>query len=199
MLNISLTNVAEMTTSLSILCGAGYAIYRFVKSNFGQPIFQFLRDLIDVVKTHKAIKQQILPNGGSSISDTVKRIEIRQCIADGMDRAILMKINAIMFESSVEGRCLAVSRAYCDFTGKQKEDILDNGWINCIVEEDRERVWEEWSTAVSQKREYIGQYKMIDHNGKKIPVTCRTFNVYNPKLEVIRYIGLVEKVDEKNI
>lgn len=179
--------------------GTLWVFLKFANAGFFKPVIMFFHDFFDIIKTQKEIKRQILPNGGSSISDTVKRIELRQCLEDGMDRAILTKINAVLFEFSIEGKCLAVSKPYCDFVGKQREDILENGWINCIAEEDRERVWEEWINAISQKREYIDKYHMIDKDGKKIPVSCRTFIVLGPKLEIIRYIGLIEKVHEKNI
>lgn len=179
--------------------GLFWAILKFAGVGFFKPLFAFFHDIVDIVNTQKEIKRQILPNGGSSISDTVKRIELRQCLADGMDRAILTKINAILFESSSEGKYLAVSKPYCDFVGKQREDLLDNGWINCIADEDKERVWEAWAHAIEQRREYIDNYKMIDKDGKAIPVSCRTFLVLGPKLEIIRYIGLIEKTHEKNM
>lgn len=97
-----------------------------------------------------------------------------------------------MFEANAKGECTFVTKPYCDFVGKDKEDILNNGWVNAVYEDDRQMIWTEWTSSIQQKRDFFHKFRIIDKSGNIVNVYGKANIVHGPMNEIIGYIGVIE-------
>lgn len=100
------------------------------------------------------IMNQLVPNGGSSIKDSLNRIEDKQEFFGSFLKA-QMNVNAkALFEADKDGRWVWVNRPHSRLTGYQTSEVMGDGWINVVAPECRARVLEQWRRAVEGSREF---------------------------------------------
>lgn len=167
-----------------------WAIYKISK-----PVYRWIRKLVmvmnnydTIVKDLSVIVKELKPNGGSSIKDSVNRIEFTLHEQNEKYRIMMAMNETPLFETDKMGRCTYVNRWYSDLTGLSYEECMGYGWLNAIDSKDRGRVNEEWGKAVTQGREYISAHTII-HKEESIPVKCKAFPVKDRKGEIISYQG----------
>jgi transcriptional regulator with PAS, ATPase and Fis domain len=120
----------------------------------------------------KIIKQEVTPNGGKSIKDTINnlkatvdRIEKRQKISDQRTKASLHHIEHPLFETDKEGRLHWYNEAF-------KQITLENGsvdghdWLSIVDEEYRQSVINEVKSCLRMCRKI--DIETISISGKGI-------------------------------
>jgi PAS domain S-box-containing protein len=125
------------------------------------------------------ILSEVTPNHGTSLKDTISRIE---CITYNNEKMIRMigdrqkwildKQNIPIFESDSDGMCTWANDAYLEFLKRDSTEVLGNGWRNFIHEDDRVRVVSEWEKAVTEGRSSQSTYRMINKDGEVFNVEC---------------------------
>lgn len=141
---------------------------------------------------------QLVPNGGSSIKDSLDRIEDRQHFFSSFLQAQMNVNQKAIFQTDAEGRVVWVNRPHSRLTGFQASEVMGDGWINVIAPECRDVVREKWDRAVEDGREF-------DENIWYIKTDRRTrycVNVHAYKIEGINgelrgYIGEVTYLDHE--
>lgn len=133
------------------------------------------------------VLREVLPNGGSSMRDTINhmaRVQQEQNIGlRALERALLLQTGVMRahydadgvyarFETDGLGRNTWVNRAYLRWVGRSIEQVLGYGWVNSIGLDDREHVREEWERAISERREFSMRYKLRDIHGHEFAVDC---------------------------
>lgn len=190
MYDISMT-IVEIITLLGGLSGAAgtiYGGYRLLVVPFFQILVKLRRSFELLEKMHEEFK----PNGGSSLRDAINRIETKLLVEQNARRAMSVAMDVGMFETDSEGMFVWVNQKFIDFCGLTTDEAKNYGWINGVYEEDRDRVVEEWFSAVKQKRIFRLDYGM--HNTRTLdytPVKCNAFPVLSIKNEVIGYVGIL--------
>lgn len=157
-------------------------------------------DHISVISNKLAeISKELQPNGGSSIKDQVKQIaqDVKVMIVERDSAFYLSK--EPLFKTDSEGYCIAANNAICTTFGISEDEFLGLGWINSIIETDKDRVIAEWENVIESGRE-LSTYFSI-----KNPVSEEIINL-NLKVimnrccenELVSCMGTVEKVTKKN-
>lgn len=90
----------------------------------------------------------------------------------------MCKIDAFLFEVNAKGEYTFITKPYCDFIGKEREDVLCNGWVNAVHADDRDEVWNEWQACLHQNRDFIYKFRIIDKDNNIVPVTGKAHVVY---------------------
>ena len=80
-------------------------------------------------------------------------------------------------------------------TGRTHEEVIGNGWGNCIYPEDRSDVREEWAQAVQDNRDFEMEYRMVDASGEPFDVIGRAVVMKDQTGKAIGYYGTIQKVD----
>ena len=80
-------------------------------------------------------------------------------------------------------------------TGRTHEEVIGNGWVNCIYPEDRSDVREEWAQAVQDNRDFEMEYRMVDASGEPFDVIGRAVVMKDQTGKAIGYYGTIQKVD----
>jgi PAS domain-containing protein len=134
------------------------------------------------------IYQEVTPNGGSSLKDSVNRIETRQLIQEQRQHAYASQLTTPIFETDATGACTWVNKAYLDFVDANPEDVLGHGWINFIAYEDQHRVADSWASAIRDERAFRLEYMMVPPEGPT-RVLGETTVIRDNNGAVLGYIG----------
>lgn len=148
------------------------------------------------------INAELKPNGGSSLRDSINRIEqcqkeisIRQLISDQRQRAILSDMNFGVLETDAQGNCVWANRMYTRLTGRSLDELVGKGWINTIAHDERDRVLEDWNSAIEDCREFESTYHVATPDGERIRITARTIKMRGTRGEPLGYIEVVQMAD----
>jgi len=106
-----------------------------------------------------AIEQELKPHGGTSLRDSLTRVEQMTIGTRAHVRLQYQMTHTPTFEVDGTGKVTWVNRAYVEEFGLSLDDISGHKWMAPIHPEDRERVVREWSHIVSDQRQGSIQYK----------------------------------------
>lgn len=153
---------------------------------------------IDIIAVNlQEVSKELKPNGGGSIKDQIKQIAIDvKTICVERDATFLLSKEP-MFKNDERGYCILANNALCQLYGVSQEQLLGLGWLNYIIEEDKERIKEEWLNVIETGTEIASYYTIINQvTDEEVPVKYRAIiNKHNGK--IISAIGNVEKVAMK--
>jgi PAS domain S-box-containing protein len=78
------------------------------------------------------------------------------------------------WESDKHGACVFASDRLAEYVGLDKADILGDGWVTNLHDDDKERVYRAWKAAVKQKRGFIMTYTFVHADGVEVKVTANS-------------------------
>jgi PAS domain S-box-containing protein len=151
----------------------------------------------DIGKMHETLDHivtELRPNGGSSIRDSLNRIELRQVLQEQRQKAILTDMSVGVFETDTEGSFIWVNRKYLRMTGRAPSEVNGSGWVNTIAERDRERVISEWQTAIAEEREFEAEYMIITPDNDRAKVAVRTYKMVGQQSEPLGFMGVMTPI-----
>lgn len=184
-----LATLAAVTASL-------LGVYTFIKTII-VPFYGWCKRAKQAIYLHthvlpdkvNRIYQEVTPNGGASLKDTIARIESRQIIQEQRQHAYASHLEVPIFETDAVGSCTWVNKAYLEFVNAPIEDVLGNGWINYIAYDDQTKVADSWASAVRDQRAFRLEYTMMTTDGP-VTVMGETFVIRaNHNGPVLGYIG----------
>lgn len=184
----------QYTAAATAIIGLGLLLWsRFVRPLVVEPVRSraqhasaFVRRVGDVCET---VERELRPNGGSSIRDTITRIEIRQIATEALSLATIQQMDAAVWRADRQGRCDYVSRALCRLTQRSADELKGFGWRNIVPESERESVMEEWTRAVREEREFSMHFEYQRPDGSRVPVLGEAFVMRDHGGRVIGFLG----------
>lgn len=147
-----------------------------------------------ILESIVAIKKELQPNGGHSLSDKIERISDRSAMTEQRMRAMLQADTAERaFEANAGGEWVWVNRPLINLTGRTSEELLGNGWINMVDPADRAGVVEEWRQACKDRRECQMRFRIGSTKiARAVYVTLHAFTARSEMSErVISYFGFI--------
>lgn len=117
--------------------------------------------ITQLVETIEELRREFVSNGGSSLKDSITRIELVQTIIESKQEHVFAFIRThantntkALFETDENGACIWINRAHARLTRFSIHEIMGDGWVNVIAPETRESTYASWHKAVLQKREF---------------------------------------------
>ena len=152
-------------------------------------------DLSAMAKQMQFVVDELHPNGGASVRDSLNRIELRQVLQEQRQKAILSDMSVGVFETNNEGEFVWVNRKYLRMTGRAPDEVKGSGWINTVAHRDRERVVLAWNTAIEEEREFEENFMMITPDDQRCQVQARTYKMSENNAP-IGYLGMLTPLCE---
>jgi PAS domain-containing protein len=136
-----------------------YAVYRQIKKS--------ITKVLNIANRVQYISDQLESNGGTSLRDTINRIESRQIQTEQRERAFLQTHPNMMFELDVNLNLIWANRMFLSTLAVDSESVMQYGWHNIISEKDRERVIEQFDSAKQSARNMTTVSCFVVGNGAK--------------------------------
>jgi PAS domain S-box-containing protein len=195
----------ELLENYSIIVagtGALLTISIFVFKRGIKPVWQALKKYQDTTDKIDRIFDEVMPNGGASMSDkvsvigkNVEKIGYGLSIVTARQRAILQEESAgaiPRFETDLKGDCTWVNRAYARLVERTPAELLGHKWQNALDPNSREEVVTGWYKAVEEERELEINFNFKTISGKAIPCHVKSFIMDDPETgEILGYLGKI--------
>ena len=165
----------------------GYTLY---KKHFGN--LESIPLLADDVRW---MKDQIKPNGGTSLRDLVDRIAIAQVVQGQVLNNMLALSSTGHFKTNREGLVVEVSRNLCRVMERSEQELMGNTWLSWIVNSDRDRVQAEWSNVIRLGREMDQEFKIWADGGATHTVRMKAMQLLGPDRQLVGYLGVMTVID----
>jgi PAS domain S-box-containing protein len=188
--------IAVLTTSGSIISLV------YVKGRI------LLRKLEGLEGTLEYVEKELKPNSGGSIKDIVndvkksvqaiesthmdtqKLISLALDKLDQRQRIMLNDHECGIFETDADGLCVWINKRYSELTGRSFDEMRGYGWTATIHDEDRERIQENWNSAMHSHSYFEYTYRFRKPTGEELRVSCKASPIRsNGKL--LGYMGVV--------
>lgn len=155
-----------------------------------------LGGFVEIIPILTKLAEEFKPNGGSSLRDAIDRLEKKSSLSEQRIRALISYSDIPCFESDAKGQCVWVSKKWCEFAGISMEEAHGNGWVVALPEHERDRVFEEWQSAIEQQREFVLTYDF----GINKPIKVKTVAtvIRDKKDNIISFFGTLIPVTKTN-
>lgn len=102
-----------------------------------------------------------------------------------------------LFETDATGRCLYVNKYGCQITGQNLSDVLNQGWVDGIYPDDRERLVKEWLNAIQNQQPFSSEYRLNSLDQSGIWVLGQAVPLKDPRGKVTGYIGTITDINDR--
>ena len=97
-------------------------------------------------------------------------------------------------------RCNYFNRPWLDFTGRELQDELGNGWAEGVYDEDLERCLRIYERSFDARESFSMEYRLRRHDGVYRWILDNGKPVYSPSNEFMGYVGsCIDVTDQKDI
>lgn len=146
----------------------------------------------EMLSALEEIREQMKPNGGDSIRDSLNRIEQKQEFAQSFLKTQLNAHHKALFECDADGRCVWVNRPHVALTGRSFDQMRGLGWVNVVVPDERDKVMDKWQHAIVEQREFDENVTYQLGDGTRVPVHINAYVIRHEETgKVLGYLGEV--------
>jgi len=114
------------------------------------------------------------PNGGKSLIDAATRLETT---VQFLHEVVAMEQPWPTFRASAKGEVEWANDRFVELVGMPIDRVSGNGWISAIAETDRQRVSDEWSRCVAERRLFKMRFAVTNAEGRDMIVNCTAIPV----------------------
>ncbi|WRH68316.1 MAG: PAS domain-containing protein [Planktothrix sp. GU0601_MAG3] len=104
-----------------------------------------------------------------------------------------------LFETDAAGNCLFVNQYGCKITGTQPAEALNKNWVYGIYQEDRERLMQEWLTAIENQQSFYSEYRLQAADQTGVWVLGQATPMKDELGQVTGYIGTITNINDRKI
>lgn len=148
-----------------------------------------------ILKQNEKILQELYTNDGSSLRDTINRLDRRQIILNDRILGILDRDDMAIFETDNKGQFIWVNSAYLSMSGRTLPDLIGHGWINSVLETDRNRVITEWDRAIEEQRTFEMTFSFQHQYTDRITLAFVKATPNRSANEIVGWTGYISPVD----
>jgi PAS fold. len=139
----------------------------------------------------------LCPNGGSSIKDSLDRIEDKQHFFGSFLKTQLNAHNKALFEASATGECIWINRPHARMTGFTTNEMMGHGWVNAIAPECRKNFKLMWDKSVALGAEFDEDVWYIKPDGvTRYKVHVHAYIIQNRDGGPAGYLGEVTELGQ---
>lgn len=148
-----------------------------------------LQSIPQLAEDMRVVKEQVHPNGGASLRDSVDRIELRQILDQQVLGSVLSLQSIAFFRADATGAVTEVSRPLCKFLERAEQEVLGNSWFTWINEDVRDEVMAEWMGAIQMGRDFDKYFEMFTDEKEVLAVHLKAYPLMDSHRKVVGYFG----------
>jgi len=117
-------------------------------------------------------------------------------LATAMSQVTWQMLPRPVWQSDSNGNTVHANSYMLKLLCRQDDEILGDGWVNSVHEEDRERVQREWKNAVEHKRDFHLRYRWVTSAGVSIPIIAQAIRLMDTNGNVLGWCGFASLIDQ---
>ena len=185
--------IAAFIGASSIILVAATKAWRYLSS-----IIERIKWLMSDENDHAVIMSRLdkisgmlVPNGGTSIADSLNRIEHTVTFLGARQLASLHTNPNPVFETNAKGEVIFVNNSYKKLFGIDAHDAEGMGWVNIIDNKYREDVVTKWFRAVSDKRTFDECIPLVGADGRHMDTHVVAYVIRDDQENMLGHHGEV--------
>ena len=125
------------------------------------------------------------------LANLVKRRRAERSLSESEKRFQTMADAApvLIWMSGVDKLCTFFNKAWLEFTGRNMEQELGNGWSEGVHPDDLEECLQTYNSAFDSRKPFVMQYRLKRHDGEYGWVTDQGVPRYGPRANFRGYVG----------
>lgn len=167
------------------------------------PAFEFIKKVKSIVDNLEGaypviedLVNNFSVNGKCILNEKFNSIEKDMWLRRERHRIYMELDGSAVFETTDEGQCTWVSEKWMELFDQNIVEASGHGWLAGVNSLDRDKVTHEWTTALSQKRQFKMKFR-VRENGKAIWVQCSALPIKDAKNTTYGYIGKIVEIPNK--
>jgi PAS domain S-box-containing protein len=112
----------------------------------------------------------MIESSGARVEDiyiqTIVNLDIGESMAE--------RSGVLIWRAGPDGGILYVSEFFVAKTGYSREQVIGNGWLSFVAENDRDRVHDEWEKAVNNGYDFDITYDLVTRYGDTLSVRSKS-------------------------
>jgi PAS domain S-box-containing protein len=104
---------------------------------------------------------------------------------------------AMIWQADTDAKCNYVNHTWLNFTGRNLEQELGDGWVECIHPEDRDRCLETYLTAFHARQPFLTEYRARRYDGEYRWLRDQGAPFYDLDFEFAGYLGSCYDITEQ--
>lgn len=141
-------------------------------------------------ETLERVANELSPNGGASMRDSVDRMEVGIQMLAQRFRIALYDSDRGILEFDSTGALTWANRTFRDLLGRDMDELERDGWINAIPHERREALLDEWNGCVVSGRDWeIDGVEFMSRDGSRAPSCLRIVALKNTRGKTLGWMG----------
>jgi len=102
-----------------------------------------------------------------------------------------------IFRTDPTGKTLYVNPQWCSISGILFNEAIDDGWLNAVHPDDRERLIKKWNEDVQIKAISHSEYRFLLKDGSVVWVVGKSIPQLDKNGDIIGYIGTIIDISER--
>lgn len=190
----------EILVGIGVIAGTLTTIFIFYNKYIRKGVCEFcegVKRFFTMGNKVEFVYNELKPNGGASVKDSIKRIEENIIVLMNKHRIIVDDYHTGILETDSKGNITWANSTYLEMTNRDLREVLGNGWVNCVAEKDRHAVYTAWKEAFTQQRPFEGIFYIERPDGVLIRVKGFAYPIKG-KERIQGYIGKIKIVMEED-
>lgn len=143
------------------------------------------------------VNYELSPNDNGSMKDAMQ--EIRESVRlQGWTQREMLDVdkNDAVFITDELGHCKHVNQAYEVLVGRDKNELLGEGWLVVVPLAERQQTSDEWSLAREQNRTFEVRMYFAHSDGTRFKIKCRARPMLDTRGNFAGFFGVVTPESE---
>ena len=189
----------EHVEGVVAICAGAVALGRFLYVKAVRPMARMVRSnyaalqgIPNIAAEVHAVRQELMPNGGKSLRDTIDQMASRQALDSSLMELICTEKNIPHFVVNNDGEVVLANSVMCELLNREEHELLNRNLAACVALTHRRNFEEEWNDAVETQRnmQFIAPFLMPDGSTREINIRMQPVH-YRDRL--VSYRGTVSE------
>ena len=159
-----------------------------LQTSFGNTIISSIRDITDRKKAAAERERLIqqLDREKKALMDSEKRYRI---MGEAIDFGV--------WATDAEGKAIYISESFCQLIGRSCEEIIEHGWIDHLIPEQRQKVKNLWMHSVRTGEIFEHEHHFITGNGQIKIILARGKPIRDQEGKITSWAGINLDITER--
>ena len=154
--------------------------------------------LADIWQVIQRVQAQVEMNGGGSMHDAIKRVEMQAIIHSQVVRHMMATNGAGFCMFNGDGNVTEIDRGACRILGWSESELIGRSWITRVANNERKRIYQEWVAALDDKRDFDEKMLIRKNDGSTVAIRMRTYPLMDTRVNKnnLGFFGIISIDDE---
>ncbi|MCX7826893.1 MAG: PAS domain S-box protein, partial [Verrucomicrobiae bacterium] len=133
------------------------------------------------------------------LTDITERKRVERELRESEERFRSLSVSSPLgiFLADPEGRCIYVNPRFRALFGHTLKEIVGQGWLRFVSDEDRADVEAAWQDTVRRQEEFVCEFRLSWPHGEARWMRLRASPTFSDERKLTGYVGTVEDITEQ--